>query len=125
MATQVIQKVIDDLTGEEGASTAEFSLDGVTYEVDLTETSRKQLHDVFAPYIDAGRKVSTRRGRVASTHGRDAAKVDRDQQKAVRRWAQEHPDIVGFTVGDRGRLPANVYDLYDKHAGRNAAAVPA
>lgn len=123
MATKIIQEITDDLTGEAGASTVEFGWEGTTYEIDLTEGNRTKLREIFADYVAAGRKVSARRGRGVGPRGTAVAKVDRDQQKAVRRWAQEHPDIVGFTVGDRGRLPENVYTLYNAHAGRNSAAV--
>lgn len=121
MATQVIQKVIDDLTGEEGASTAEFSLDGVTYEVDLTETSRKQLHDVFAPYIDAGRKVGSRRGRSIAARGTAAAKVDREQTQAIREWARRN----GLEVSQRGRISELVRVAYNANDPSLATAATA
>jgi hypothetical protein len=124
VAEQVIVKRIDDITGEEGASLAEFALDGTSYEIDLTEGNRQKLKDSLAEFVAAARKVTGRRGRVATPRGKGAATVDAAQRKAARQWAQGHPDIVGFTVGDRGRLPDSVLALYDVHAGRNSAPVP-
>jgi hypothetical protein len=44
---------IDDLDGEsEGARHITFALEGVTYDIDLTEEHLQELRDVIAPFID-------------------------------------------------------------------------
>jgi hypothetical protein len=37
VAKQTIERLIDDLDGTEGAETVAFALDGVSYEIDLSE----------------------------------------------------------------------------------------
>ncbi len=44
--------------------TVTFSLDGKSYEIDLTTKNANLLRKIFRPYIEAGRPVtSSRRGR--------------------------------------------------------------
>lgn len=60
---------IDDLDGRQIRSgtggTVSFSLDGVTYEIDLSAKHRRELERTLDPYIAAGRKLprGSRRGR--------------------------------------------------------------
>ena len=63
MAQKTIVTLVDDLTGEEAEniSTVEFAIDGVTYELDLTDENSAKLHDTLSQYAKAGRKVGGRR----------------------------------------------------------------
>ena len=58
MASKSVTVVIDDLTGRElaeGASeTVSFSLDGVRYELDVSNAGAQKLRSTMAPYIKAG-----------------------------------------------------------------------
>ena len=56
MVQKTIVTLVDDLTGEEAEniSTVEFALDGVTYQLDLTDENRMKLHDALSPYAKAG-----------------------------------------------------------------------
>ena len=47
--------IIDDLTGESGARTRRFSLDGAHYEIDLTDASFADLRAALKPFMRAGR----------------------------------------------------------------------
>ena len=62
MAQKTIVTLVDDLTGEEAEniSTVEFTLDGMTYELDLTDENRAKLRDALSPYANAGRKIGGR-----------------------------------------------------------------
>ncbi|MFE0101153.1 Lsr2 family protein [Streptomyces sp. NPDC059009] len=107
----MVQKMVtiytDDLTGKESDEihTHVFSLDGVTYEIDLTPDSYDRLYDALAPFIDNGRKQG--RGR-----GRSARKSDPGAPSAedMRAWAKGN----GFEVNDRGRVPAAIREAYEK-----------
>lgn len=63
--------VVDDLTGEDGAETVLFALEGQGFEVDLTEASLKQLRSALEPFIKvarpAGASAAARRGRPRGT----------------------------------------------------------
>ncbi|QNA75372.1 Lsr2 family protein [Streptomyces sp. So13.3] len=108
MAQRVVTLYTDDITGNEGEdiATHTFSVDGVTYEIDLGEDSYQQLLDALGPFVRAGRKIggSSRRGgskrAQADGHGPDAAKV--------REWAQAQ----GIEINARGRIPGDVLEKY-------------
>ena len=55
--------LVDDLTGEtaEDISTVEFVVDGMAYELDLTDENSAKLRDTLSPYVRAGRKIGGRR----------------------------------------------------------------
>jgi hypothetical protein len=63
MARKTIVTLVDDLTGEtaEDISTVEFAVDGMAYELDLTDENSAKLRDTLSPYVRAGRKIGGRR----------------------------------------------------------------
>jgi hypothetical protein len=114
MAKKIIHQLVDDLDGsvlEPGAGeTVLFSLDGRAYEIDLTDEHAAALRDSFSTYIAAGRSV----GREASAARtavprRRTARSSATANAAVRSWANQN----GFTVSERGRIPASVQEAYD------------
>jgi len=123
MARRIVHQLVDDLDGtvlEVGAGeTVLFSLDGVAYEIDLTDDNAAALREAFAPYIAAARSVSARTGAArASGSGRAASArgAARTQRRAgqrdygpVREWAAQN----GYTLSERGRVPAAVLEAYD------------
>ena len=58
MAKQIIHKLVDDLDGGDAEETVKFALDGIQYEIDLSESNAAKLRDIFAPYVGAGAKVA-------------------------------------------------------------------
>jgi nucleoid-associated protein Lsr2 len=105
MARSVAVVVTDDLDGSPDAETVTFGLDGMTYEIDLSADNRARLERDFAPYMEAGRRIS--RGRIRGSQGRPAApRIDR---AAVRAWAKEN----GFQVSERGRISAELMSQYE------------
>jgi len=114
MTRRIVHQIVDDIDGtvlEVGSGeTVLFSLDGVAYEIDLTDQNAAALRDAFAPYIAAGRSVSSRatasRGGAAPAPRRRTGQPD---YTAVRAWAKEN----GHQVSDRGRVPAAVMAAYD------------
>lgn len=115
MAQKTIVTLVDDLTGEEAEniSTVEFALDGVTYQLDLTDENSTKLHDTLSPYAKAARKIGGRR-RTDSRPGRTiksadrAAGYNRETLKSIREWAKKN----GHNVSDRGRLPGKVLQAW-------------
>ncbi|KIZ15731.1 histone-like nucleoid-structuring protein Lsr2 [Streptomyces natalensis] len=106
MAQKIVTLYIDDLTGEEAqeAATHTFSLDGVSYEIDLGPNSYEQMLQAFGPFIKASRKV----GRVRKPRQLSASR--RDDSAAIRAWAKG----AGYEVSNRGRVPAEVREAYAK-----------
>lgn len=124
MAQRTIVTLLDDLDQSEADETVEFGLDGVTYEVDLSEDHASDLRDALSDFIAHARRTGGRRrggpassstGRSATRRGRGdgtggAAPVDREQNQAIREWARKQ----GMTVSDRGRIPREVTEAYHR-----------
>lgn len=111
MARRIVHQLVDDLDGSllevgEG-ETVLFSLDGIAYEIDLTEENARALREVLSPYVAAARSVSTPRGGSSRKSSR-AASPQRDLA-AVRAWARSN----GHQVSERGRVPASILEAYD------------
>lgn len=103
MATKTETILIDDLTGEVGATTLLFGLDGVNYEIDLSESSMATVREALTPLAEAARKVGGKTPRKSS-----GSKPSSSNASKIREWAKEN----GYTVGDRGRIPAEVTEAY-------------
>jgi hypothetical protein len=117
MAKRVIHELIDDMDGKPADETIIFGLDGIQYEIDLSKKNAAKLRDALAPFVGAGTKIG--RGGVTGGRGRDGrgrapARSDRDQNRAIREWAQNK----GIDVSDRGRIKQEVVDRYHAEAGR-------
>jgi len=104
MSRNVSVVITDDLDGSEGADTVRFALDGVNYEIDLSDQNRERLEGDLAPFIAAARRASRDRGR--RTTRAASASVDR---AAVRAWAREE----GLTISERGRISAEIIRQYE------------
>jgi hypothetical protein len=100
MARREIVTLIDDLDGTPAAETIRFALDGVQYEIDLSEQNAAALRDQLGRFVSAARRVSSGSRRVRR------GSADRAR---IRRWAKEN----GLTVSDRGRIPAEVVAAYE------------
>ena len=111
MAKKVTVTLVDDFDGAGPADeTVEFSIYGVSYEIDLSGPNAQKLRDEFKPWIEAGRRVGgRRRGRPsAAPNGRVRAVIDREQSSAIREWARRN----GHKVSTRGRIPADIIEAF-------------
>lgn len=102
---QRIQVVLeDDLDGSAAAETVHFGLDGVTYEIDLSEANAASLREAFAQWVGNARRSGGRK-----TVGRRPGAARRTSVSNVREWARAN----GYEVNERGRIPASVQQAYD------------
>lgn len=108
MAQKTLIQLVDDLDGtvltDGTGKTVTFALEGISYEIDLSEAHVDELTKALAPYLAAGRKVSGQKS-AARTAG---AKSDPAELQKIRNWA----DRNGHTVSSRGRISAAVRDAY-------------
>lgn len=111
VAQKVQVLLVDDLDGGEADETVTFALDGKTYEIDLTTSNADKLRTVLDPYVKGGRRTGGRsaRGKRSSGSGGGSSQ---DTAK-IRAWAKEE----GYEVNDRGRVPANIREAYEKANG--------
>ena len=66
MAQQTTVRFIDDLDGSDAVGTFDFSLEGRSYQIDLSDDNAAKLRAALTPFIDAARKAdgpSSGRGR--------------------------------------------------------------
>jgi len=106
MVKKVTVSLLDDLDGKAADETVQFALDGVSYEIDLSEKNAKKLRSELEDWVTAGRRTggSRRRRGVRSA----SASIDRTESAAIREWARKS----GHEIAKRGRIPVEVIDAY-------------
>ena len=115
MAQKVTVTLVDDLDGGQADETVEFALDGVSYQIDLSNDNASELRDALSGYVSSARRAGGRKksGPRPSSSGRSSSgstSADREQNQAIREWARKR----GLKVSDRGRIPADIVDQYHK-----------
>ncbi|SCE46863.1 Lsr2 protein [Streptomyces sp. DvalAA-43] len=111
VAQKVQVLLVDDLDGGEADETVTFALDGKTYEIDLTTSNADKLRGLLEPYTKGGRRTG---GRAAGGRGKGRAVTGGNKDTAeIRKWAREN----GHNVNDRGRVPAEIREAYEKANG--------
>jgi hypothetical protein len=121
MAQQVLVKLVDDLDGtsSDDISTIEFGLDGVSYEIDLSDSNAERLRDSLAEFVDSARRTGGRikRGVRPAQPGKSANSGEAGQ---IREWALKN----GFDLAGRGRIPSHVVEAYKEARAKPAKAAP-
>jgi hypothetical protein len=113
------QKVtlVDDLNGEPADDTHLFSLDGSTYEIDLTAVNAGLLYEALQPFIDKARKVA--KGSPAKAPAKGLVQWGERRSPRllgeIRDWGRRN----GWEVSDFGRIPRDLEEEFWKaHPGR-------
>jgi tetrahydromethanopterin S-methyltransferase subunit B len=109
VAQKTFIQLVDDIDGtaltDEEGKTVTFALEGVSYEIDLSQAHVDELAEALAPYVAAARKMSGRRSATRTS----GAKSDPAELQKIRDWAGKN----GHTVSSRGRISAAVRDAYN------------
>lgn len=105
MAQRVEVILIDDIDGSTAVETITFGLDGVSYEIDLSEAHAKKLREDFAQWTGHARR--TPGGRRTTTRRTSAR---RGNVSEIREWARAN----GYQVSDRGRISSEIQEAYAK-----------
>jgi hypothetical protein len=117
-------RLLDDLDGGEAAESVAFSLDGKSYEIDLSEKHAAALRDAFAPFVSSARRAG---GSAVASRQRMSTRTStgvgrpREQTAAIREWATAN----GLEVSTRGRISSTVLEAYANRGSTAVAAVPA
>lgn len=116
MAKRTIHVLVDDTDGGDATETIQFALDGIQYEIDLSAKNAKRLRGAMAEFQEAGTRIGrsvTPGGRASVARIKPRPATDRDQNKAIREWAQSK----GIAVSDRGRIKQEIVDRFNaEHA---------
>ncbi|MGW5721901.1 histone-like nucleoid-structuring protein Lsr2 [Amycolatopsis sp. NPDC003865] len=120
MAQKVLVEMLDDIDGTPAAHTVPFALDGITYEIDLSDENAAALRDELARYIAAGRRTGGRKVRFATGQSTTISTTDRERNQQIRSWANAN----GYEVSERGRLSSEVITAFEQAqaAGPNESA---
>ncbi len=107
MAQRVNVVLVDDLDDSDATETVTFGLDGVDYEIDLSDEHAAQLREALSLYIGHGRRTGGRRKSASAAAPKSTA--GGASAAEVRAWAREN----GWDVPERGRVSADVREAYD------------
>lgn len=117
MAQKVQVVLVDDLDGGEAVETVTFGLDGVSYEIDLSDANAAELRDALSAWVGHARRVggraTTARRRSGSRGAGSARAAAGSDTATIREWARAN----GFQVSDRGRISAEVREAYERAHG--------
>jgi hypothetical protein len=102
MAQRVQVELVDDYDGKAAHQTVTFGLDGVSYEIDLSDKNAKALRKAYETWIASARRVG---GRQAKGTTKVATGVD---TAAVRAWASSN----GYEISSRGRIPGEIIEKF-------------
>jgi hypothetical protein len=113
MAQKHIVQLIDDIDQGVAEETVSFSLDGSSYEIDLSAKNAARLRDALAEYVAHARRATRGGSRPSSSAARRGrpARGDREQTHAIREWARKN----GHKIGEKGRIPAHILEAYNSH----------
>jgi hypothetical protein len=117
MASKVQVMLTDDVDGGDADETVTFSVDGVNYEIDLSEENAASLRADFAEWTGAGRRVGGRHKTTTPSPKRQgptsAPPTTRTVVPAatstIRAWAAS----AGVEVSPRGRVAASVVRAFE------------
>ncbi|GAA1488288.1 histone-like nucleoid-structuring protein Lsr2 [Brachybacterium sacelli] len=105
MARKTYVELVDDLDGGTAAETVSFAVDGVAYEIDLSEDNAVKFREELGGWVAKARRVGGRRSR--GTGSRSAGSND---SARIREWARE----AGYEVPDRGRISGTIRKAYEE-----------
>jgi hypothetical protein len=95
MAERIQVELVDDIDGSPAQQTVTFALDGVTYEIDLSEQHAQALRSVLSRYIDRARSPQR------SSGSRQQESEERRNRQANRQLTEQ---IRGAARRSRERL---------------------
>ena len=108
MAVHIQRTVVDDFDAStDGVGTYRFALEGVEYEIDLSEANLQRLRGALAPFISAGRRLAKHKTTKPAAAGKQT------HIGKVRRWWAEHEqthDLPGWRAN--GPIPRAVYEAH-------------
>ena len=102
--------LVDDLDNTEAHQTISFSFKGVSYEIDLSDENVAEFEKDLSRWISAARRVG---GRLVTRSARRVP-AGASQSAKIREWARAQ----NIAVNERGRIPAELVQQYEKEHAR-------
>jgi hypothetical protein len=117
MAQKVHVEIVDDLDGGAATQTVPFGLDGVSYDIDLSDENASHLREELARFVAAARRTGGRKIRQAA--GESSAPAN-DNARQIRDWARAN----GYSISDRGRVSKEISEAYELAQAEPVAPEP-
>ncbi|GAA4795012.1 Lsr2 family protein [Corynebacterium canis] len=112
MARREITQYFDDLNNTpltpDKLHVIRFSVDGIDYVMDLSAENADMFREALKPYIAAARRDAAARGRRRAAVP-TSMNASRARTRAIREWAHDN----GYTIAERGKIPATIIEAYD------------
>ncbi len=113
MAQKVIVEIVDDLDGsvisDGTGGTVAFSIEGKSYEIDLSGENTEKLYSALEPYIEKARTISSSAPKRRNSAS-NSTSASRDRLQEMREWAQSN----GHKVATRGRISREVQEAFER-----------
>lgn len=107
MARKVTVTLLDDMDEtQEAEQTIEFSWEGRSYEIDLSNKNAAKFAKQMEPWVEHSRR--SKNGVSAPKRRSNGTQLHSSESKAIREWAVEN----GMQVNNRGRISAEVVEAY-------------
>jgi hypothetical protein len=104
---------LDDNEDVPAVETVSFSFEGSSYAFELCEAHLEEFTKVMRGYVESARLADGGRRRRAGTsgpgRGRSRRPAEANASQDIRTWARAN----GYTVNERGRIPADVRAAYE------------
>lgn len=111
---KVTVELVDDLDGGVADETVTFGLDGVEYEIDLSDENAESLRDALGGYVENARQTGGRRKASARKRATNqtlaVAEAAEVTAKDIREWLAGQGREE--EVSPRGRIAARYYQEY-------------
>lgn len=110
MGQEVTVRLTDDIDGQStAAETVVFAVDGVTYNIDLSDKHAAELRADLGKWVQHARRATKQRAQKEPGQRRRRGMPSTEAQ-AIRDWA----GTQGIPLSDRGRIPQHVIDRYHR-----------
>lgn len=108
MARKLHVSMVDDIDGTEAHQSVSFGLDGIEYEIDLSDDRAADLRDSLARFVEYARRTGGRKVQRSAGGGDESLSDRRVRTQQIRSWAREN----GYSVSERGRISAEVQEAF-------------
>lgn len=110
---------VDDITGEPGAETIDFGVEGKYYRIDLTEEGKAEFLAAMRPYMAHGQHCGNMELSAKGQKSRPAPTISKrdhfgrhtpEEVQACREWAAR----IGVNLPPgQGRIPVDIWEAHD------------
>lgn len=98
--------LVDDMDGGDADVTIAFIVNGESYTLDLSTKNAERFNKAIEPFVEAAQKRAASRVNLV-----EAEMAGVEQRAAIREWARKK----GMEVSDRGRIPQDIVDAFNKN----------